>query len=281
MTQFSIDELKKAAQAALKEDLGDLGDITTQAVIKDGVNVKGSFLVESDGVLAGIPVAKIVFELVDENIVIQTGFSDGNKVKAGDIVMEVEGEAASILKAERTALNFLQHLSGIASFTSKFVKKVEPYTTAILDTRKTTPGLRALEKYAVRCGGGTNHRMGLFDAILIKDNHIAAAGGVAIAIERAKERFPLMVVEVETETLVQVEEALGAGADVIMLDNMTPKEVEEAVKFIKGRAVVEVSGGINLENVEDYAKAGADRISTSAITQAARPLNISLEISLK
>lgn len=281
MTSLPIDEMKRTVLSALAEDLGERGDITTSAVLAEKVSARGLFLAESPGIIAGLPIAKLVFEAVDESLIFLANFEDGEHIEAGDIVIEVHGEAASILKAERTALNFLQHLSGVATVTSKFVEKVKPFKAEILDTRKTTPCLRALEKYAVRCGGGVNHRMGLYDAILIKDNHIEAAGGLMVAVRRAKEAHPDMAVEVETESLQMVKDALEAGADIIMLDNMTPKEAARAVKVAHGRAVLEASGGINLSNVEEYAKSGVDRISTSAITQAALPLAISLDLALK
>ncbi|MDI6800084.1 MAG: carboxylating nicotinate-nucleotide diphosphorylase [Actinomycetota bacterium] len=281
MTSLPIDEMKRAVLSALAEDLGERGDITTSAVLVEKVSARGLFLAESDGILAGLAVAQFAFKAVDESLTFLANFEDGEHIEAGDIIIEVHGEAASILKAERTALNFLQHLSGIATATSKFVEKAKPFKAEILDTRKTTPCLRALEKYAVRCGGGVNHRMGLYDAILIKDNHIKAAGDLTVAVRRAKEAHPDMAVEVETESLEMVKEALEAGADIIMLDNMTPSEVMEAVKVAHGRAILEASGGINLSNIEEYAKSGVDRISTSAITQAAVPLAISLDLILK
>lgn len=281
MITIPTQEIKKSVLSALLEDLGERGDITTAAVVSEKVGARGIFMAESAGIIAGLPVAELVFKTVDPAVSFSTNLKDGDSIEDGDRIIEVKGAAASILTAERTALNFLQHLSGVATITSKFVKKAAPFKVQILDSRKTTPNLRALEKYAVLVGGGVNHRMGLFDAILIKDNHIMAAGGLTVAVKRAKAVHPDMAIEVETENMDMVKEALEAGADIIMLDNMTSSEVAQAVKMVSGRATLEASGGIDLNNVEEYARTGLDRISTSAITMAATPLNISLDIILK
>lgn len=271
-----IDNLIKIA---LKEDLGASGDITSQAVIPESKIAKAVVIAKSAGVIAGLKVASRVFKLVDDSITLKALISEGQKVKKGEIIMQLEGRAQSILIGERTALNFLQHLSGIATFTSNFVEKVKDFNCKILDTRKTIPSLRKLEKYAVKVGGGFNHRFGLSDGILIKDNHLKIIGGVSEAVKRAKAKASKdMKIEVEVETLDELKEALAAGADVIMLDNMNVETMKEAVELAKGRAILEASGGITLANVEEIAETGVDWISIGALTQVAPPLDISLEI---
>ncbi|MDO8885657.1 carboxylating nicotinate-nucleotide diphosphorylase [Candidatus Oleimmundimicrobium sp.] len=278
MIKTHQEELEKIINNALKEDLGTCGDITTQAIFPTTKKIKGFVQSESSGILAGIEIAAKVFEMVDSSTVFKAEFKDGDKVKEGQLIAKLEGDVCGILSAERVALNFLQHLSGIATLTSKFVKKVKPYKVDIYDTRKTTPGLRLIEKYAVKVGGGCNHRMGLYDAILIKDNHIAGAGSVRRAIEFACKGCPDKKIEVETENLEQVKEALETGVDIIMLDNMDVKTIKKAVEIVDGRTILEASGGITLDNVEEVAKTGVDRISVGAITQASTPLNISIEL---
>jgi len=270
---------QEAARAALDEDLGS-GDVTTLAVVPEGVDTRGIIHSKEEGVLAGVEVAREVFAAVDERLRFCALKQDGEKLLPGDIIAEVQGEARSILQGERVALNFLQRLSGIATLTARCVERVKNCPVRIVDTRKTTPGLRALEKYAVRAGGGFNHRFGLYDAVLIKDNHIKMAGGITEAVKRARQNVsPLLKVEVEVETLEQLEEALAAGADVIMLDNMPVPLLREAVAKAKGKGVLlEASGGITEENLEAVASTGVDFISLGMLTHSARALDISLDL---
>lgn len=266
---------------ALDEDIFT-GDITSESMIPDDVMAKASFLSKDNGIVAGLDVVKAVFHKVDQEIVFNKLVTDGTEIYKGQIIAIAEGRAKSLLSAERTALNFLQRLSGIATNTSRYVKAVSGYKAVIVDTRKTTPGWRVLEKYAVRVGGGHNHRFGLYDAVLIKDNHIAVVGSIAKAVAMAREKIPhTMKIEVETENLDQVAEAIESGADIIMLDNMSLDIMSEAVKLIDGRALVEASGGVKLENVTDIAKTGVDLISIGALTHSAMPLDISMEMELK
>ncbi|HDP69720.1 MAG TPA: carboxylating nicotinate-nucleotide diphosphorylase [Actinobacteria bacterium] len=269
-------ELEEIIKRALEEDLGVDGDITTQAIFSEPKKVKGFVRCKDSGIIAGIEIAAKVFEMVDKFILFEAKAKDGDAVKNGEIIAELKGDISGILSAERVAINFLQHLSGIATLTSKFVKRAKPYAVDIYDTRKTTPGLRLIEKYAVTVGGGCNHRMGLYDAILIKDNHIAGVGSVGMAVELAREEFSDKKIEVEADNLEQVGEALGAGADIIMLDNMDDEMIKKAVEIVGGKAILEASGGMILERIEEVAKTGVDRISAGTITQAAKPLDISI-----
>jgi nicotinate-nucleotide pyrophosphorylase (carboxylating) len=215
--------------------------------------------------------------MVDPRILFTPRFSDGDPLKSGDIIAEMLGDAASLLQGERVALNFLQRMSGVATLTARYVAAVKGSKARIVDTRKTTPGLRGVEKYAVRVGGGNNHRSGLYDGVLIKENHITAAGGISIAVARARDYIPhTMKIEVETETLAEVAEALAAGADIIMLDNMDMAAMREAVAMIAGRALVEASGGVNLETVREIAETGVDIISVGALTHSCRAMDISM-----
>jgi nicotinate-nucleotide pyrophosphorylase (carboxylating) len=267
---------------ALEEDLGKGGDVTTDALINNEWQGKAEFLIKAEGILAGIEIARRVFLKVDHEVDVRIIIQDGNKIKPGDIVASVSGKLASILKSERTSLNFLQRLSGIASETARFVAAVDGLPVKILDTRKTTPGLRYLEKYAVKAGGGQNHRMHLGDGILIKDNHLEVLyiRGLSLkdAVVRARRNSPKELrVEVETKTIDEVVRAVEAGADIIMLDNMSIVMMQQAVKFIKGRALVEASGNINLNNVRSVAETGVDLISVGALTHSVKSLDISLE----
>jgi nicotinate-nucleotide pyrophosphorylase (carboxylating) len=275
--------IKEIIHRALKEDI-QTGDVTTQAVIRDIVLGKGKFLVKANGVIVGLNVAANVFEMVDKKIDFKILIPDGKKVKTGDIVAEVEGKASSILTAERTALNFLQRMSGIATLTNNFVKKIEHTKAKILDTRKTVPGLRALDKEAVRLGGGTNHRIGLFDLFLIKDNHIEIAGSITNAVN-ASRNFQLkknthLKIEVETKNLEEVKEALDSNVDIIMLDNFNTDMMKKAVALINGKCLVEASGNINIDNVKEVAETGVDYISVGALTHSVKALDISLEVEL-
>ena len=273
----SIDPL---IEFAFAEDIG-IGDITTESTVSPLQRGFGTILTETEGVIAGLPMAQRVFEKIDPALDFRLRVAESDCVGSMAQIATVEGSAKSILTGERIALNFLQRLSGTATLTARFVAAVAKYDVKIIDTRKTTAGWRALQKYAVRVGGGHNHRFGLYDGVLIKDNHIVAAGGIAKAIERARSTVPhTMKIELEVETLDQVEEALAAGADIILLDNMPVDFMRAAVERIAGRAVVEASGGITLDYVEAVAATGVDLISVGALTHSAMPLDISLDLEI-
>jgi nicotinate-nucleotide pyrophosphorylase (carboxylating) len=261
---------------ALEEDVGP-GDVTTRAVIASGAITVGGLLAKQDCVVAGLDVAREVFTQVDPAVEFEARKHDGDLCRAGETLARLGGRAASLLTAERTALNFLQHLSGIATLTRAFVDAAGG-TLGILDTRKTTPTLRALEKYAVRCGGGTNHRMGLYDGVLIKDNHISLGGGIAEAVRKIREEASGLPIEVEAQNLEQVDEALAATADVIMLDNLDEATIRQAVQRIGGRARIELSGGMTLERVRALASVGATSVSVGALTHSAPAADICFEI---
>ena len=273
--------IREFVACALAEDLGT-GDVTTQALFRTHVPASGTIVAEEpEGlVLAGLAVAVEVFAQVDPSLTCTPSFADGDRVPAGAAVLTVTGDGRSILKGERVALNFLQRLSGIATLTAKFCDAVKGFKTRIIDTRKTTPGLRALEKWAVTLGGGANHRYGLADGILIKDNHLALAGGdVARACRQARERAPHgLKIEVEVQSLDVVQAALDGGADIILLDNMKVPAIRKAVEMIKGRATIEVSGGVTLGNVREIAAAGPDLISVGALTHSAPAARFSMDI---
>jgi len=263
---------------SLREDIGT-GDITTNTIISKDSTTKAKIIAKEAGVICGLTIAKLIFASVDKRIFFQTQTNDGAFVKAGKCIAIVSGPARGILTAERTALNFLQILSGIATLTRKYVKSCGG-RVKILDTRKTAPGLRILEKYAVKAGGGSNHRIGLFDAVIIKDNHLSIVGNVSRAVKAAKAKHDW--VEVETKTLSQVKEAIGSGATRIMLDNMGIEMIKKAVKLIRGsrkKIEIEVSGGVTLTNVGKISKTGIDYISVGALTHSAPALDISLKIS--
>ena len=263
---------------ALAEDVG-AADITTRAIVPSSLVASGTIVAKESCVLAGMPVAQAVFDEVDPAVTWRAERQDGDRCEAGTVVARLRGSAASLLTAERTALNFLQHLSGIATLTRDFVDAVEGRLT-ILDTRKTVPTLRALAKYAVRCGGGTNHRFGLHDGILIKDNHIRIAGSIADAVQRARAAEGGRLIEVEAETVDQIDEAVAAGADVVMLDNFDDAAVAAAIGRIAGRARVELSGSMTLDRVRRLATSGADCISVGALTHSARAVDLSLDLEL-
>ena len=261
---------------ALAEDI-HTGDITTLAVVREGRNARAILKAKETMLLAGIKVAARVFQRLDERIVFNALFDEGSRLAKGDIIAEIHGEASLLLQGERVALNLLQRMCGIATITDRYVEAVRGTKARVVDTRKTTPGLRVLEKYAVRVGGGMNHRTGLYDGILIKENHIAAAGGITEAIQRARSYIPhTLKIEIETETLEQVIEALAAGADIIMLDNMDVPTMCKAVAKINGKALVEASGGINLDSIRSIAETGVDIISVGALTHSARAVDISM-----
>ncbi len=267
----------------LKEDIGR-GDVTTQSVVRGGTQARGRFLAKQDLVLCGLEIAEIVFATLDPAIQIESKFYDGEAIPTGTDIAYVEGLASILLVGERTALNLMQRLSGIATLTKAYVDRIAGTTAKIVDTRKTTPGLRLLEKYAVTVGGGHNHRFGLDDGVLIKDNHIALAGGVTRAIAAARAAaHHLLKIEVEVASRAQLLEALSAGADVIMLDNMKIEEIRESVTIIRERAphcCIEVSGGVNLDTVRPLAECGVDLISVGAITHSAMAVDISLKMTL-
>ncbi|NVJ91883.1 MAG: carboxylating nicotinate-nucleotide diphosphorylase [Methylocystaceae bacterium] len=270
--------IEPQVRAALAEDLGRGGDLTTNLVIDDDAWVTASINARQIGALSGIDIVEMTFDLVDPRVDMEVYIADGGRVEPGDTVAVLEGPARAILTGERVALNYLGHLSGIASATRKMVDAVAGTNARITCTRKTTPGLRALEKYAVRCGGGFNHRFGLDDGLMIKDNHIAACGGITQAVERAKSKLGHMVkIELEVDTLVQLEEGLKAGADVILLDNMSTDDLKKAVKMIDGRAVAEASGGVTLETVRAIAETGVDVISVGWLTHSAPCLDLGLD----
>jgi nicotinate-nucleotide pyrophosphorylase (carboxylating) len=271
----------RAVRAALEEDLGLAGDITSQATLPQDALARATFSAREAGIVCGLDLAAAAFRLIGDGLEVRASVADGDVVKPGPAIAEVAGNARLILGAERTALNFLNHLSGIATTTRKFVEAVEGTGARITCTRKTTPGLRALEKYAVRVGGGVNHRYGLDDAILIKDNHIAVAGSVTAAVEAAKAfAGHLTAIEVEVTSLDELDEALAAGATAVLLDNMSPDQLRAAVERGGGAARLEASGGVTLEAVRAIAETGVEFISTSAITLGAPPLDIGLDIKI-
>ena len=267
---------RDAVRLALDEDVGG-GDITTDATVAADVMARGVFLVKAPCVLAGLDVAFEAFRMLDPAVRLTALKRDGEACAAGDEAAEVVGSARVLLTAERTALNFLQRLSGIATRARRFVDAAAG-RIIVLDTRKTTPGLRRLEKYAVRCGGATNYRVGLFDAVLIKDNHIRLAGGVAAAVERMRARRPGLPVEIEAQSLDEVDQALDAGVDILLADNMSIDEIRETVRRARGRAKVEISGGVTLERMPELAATGADYVSVGALTHSAPAVDISFEL---
>lgn len=281
--QPPLEVMRDVVRRALAEDM-PWGDVTTETLVPDGTEATGRFMVKEDGVVAGLTVAALVFEELDASVEFFPSVDDGSFMEVGDCIAEIRGEAAPILMGERTALNLLQRMSGIATATARYVEAVSGTDATIVDTRKTAPGLRALDKYAVRCGGGANHRFSLSDGVLVKDNHLAALGGVsqlAEALERARRGVPHTTrVEVEVDRLDQIEPALRGGADIILLDNMSPVQLREAVGLVAGRALTEASGGITLESVRAVAESGVDLISVGALTHSVRALDISLEIEL-
>ena len=261
---------------ALEEDVHD-GDVTTEATVAPALQARGVFLAKSDCVIAGIDVALEAFRQLEPGVRADVHIGDGAACRAGDHIAEIVGAARTLLVGERTSLNFLQRLSGVATRARRFVD-ASGGRIVILDTRKTTPTLRLLEKYAVRCGGATNHRVGLYDAILIKDNHIRLAGGVSAAVTKARAHRPGMPVEIEAERLDQVDAALAADADTILVDNMSTAEIREAVARARGRAKIEISGGVTLERIPELAATGADFVSVGALTHSAPAIDISFEI---
>jgi nicotinate-nucleotide pyrophosphorylase (carboxylating) len=273
-------QLVQFVEAALAEDIRS-GDITTNTLIPADAKATALMRFRESGVVCGIEAAKSTFRILDSNIDLKVLLEDGSAVNAGDVALEIRGNARAILTGERVALNIVQHLSGIASATAQYVKETEGTKARIVEIRKTTPGFRLLEKYAVRCGGGHNHRYALDDMILIKDNHIALCGGVQNAVSMARANVGhSMKIEVECDTLDQVREALQAGAEIILLDNMPPATLREGVELVNGKALCEASGGINLQTVRDVAQSGVDIISVGALTHSVRALDVGLDIEI-
>lgn len=271
-------EIDDILENALREDL-PYGDITSESIIPSHAFSEAIILAKEKGVLAGIDIARRVFEKIDPSLKYEKRFDDGQEFSEEDILARLRGNSISLLKGERTALNFLQRMSGIATQTRKFVRALRGTKTKILDTRKTTPGLRILEKYAVNVGGGENHRLNLSEMVLIKDNHLKLIGSISRAIMQAKDKVKKSVkVEVETKNLEEVKEALRGGADIIMLDNMKLEEIEEVVNFVKSRVPLEVSGKVNLKNVKEIASLGVDYISVGSLTHSYKSLDMSVEI---
>ena len=270
--------IEPVVRAALVEDLGRAGDITTNATISAGAHARVVIRAREPGRIAGLDCARTAFRLMDPSLKVAVQKPDGSDVEPGDIIAAIEGSARAIITGERVALNFMGHLSGVATATRAIARSIEGTRARVCCTRKTTPGLRALEKYAVRAGGGSNHRFGLDDGVLIKDNHIAVAGGVRAAIERARAHVGHMVkIEVEVDTLDQLVEALDAGAELVLLDNMGPAQLREAVALVAGRAITEASGRITVETAPAIAAAGVDLISSGALTHSARTLDLGLD----
>ena len=274
-------EIRIAVKSALAEDIGS-GDVTTLATVPKTLTFKTVLRAREPLVVAGLDFAEAAFRQLSAAVKIEYLVHDGTHVAGGDKLLRISGSARAILSAERVALNFVQHLSGVATLTAQFVAAIKGTRAQILDTRKTTPGWRRFEKYAVACGGGKNHRFGLFDLILIKDNHLAALqneqpNAVAAAVQRARKNYPKLKVEIEADTMEQVAQAVDAGADIILLDNMTPVQLRAAVKIAKGRAKTEASGGVNLGTVRAIAGSGVDFISVGALTHSARAVDIGLD----
>jgi nicotinate-nucleotide pyrophosphorylase (carboxylating) len=273
-----LPEVDEIVRRALTEDIGT-GDITTLLTVPAETEARAVMVAKAAGVVAGLPVAAEVYRQIDPQVVVSFEVEDGEPVTAGQILCRLNGRAQSLLTGERVALNFVQRLSGIATKTNRFVQLAAGTQARIVDTRKTTPGLRSLEKYAVRVGGGHNHRFGLYDAVLIKDNHIQAAGGIEPAVQAALSQAPhTMTITVECDTLAQVREAVAVGADIVLLDNMTPEQIRQAITLIDGQALTEASGGVNEETVAAIARTGVDIISVGALTHSAVALNISLDL---
>lgn len=284
MSHYALPPLLVAetVRAALLEDLGRAGDITTQATIPATARARAAIAAREEGVIAGLALAREAFVQMDGAIVFEARMADGAMAASGEIVARIEGPARGVLSAERVALNFLGRLSGVATLAARYAQKIAHTRARVCDTRKTTPLLRAFEKYAVRCGGGANHRFGLDDAVLIKDNHIAVAGGVVPALRAAKSFVGHLVkIEIEVDDLDQLREVLAEGADAVLLDNMAAAELREAVALIGGRMIAEASGGVSLETIAEIAETGVDLISVGALTHSARVMDLGLDIEIE
>jgi nicotinate-nucleotide pyrophosphorylase (carboxylating) len=281
MEKLGADEIRRAVQVALAEDVGG-GDVTTLATVPEGASARAVMRARRALVVAGLDLATAAFRELSANVTVTRVLQDGQRAGAGDVLLGLAGPARAILSGERVALNFVQRLSGVATLTAEFVAAIQGTRARILDTRKTTPGWRRFEKYAVACGGGKNHRLGLFDMVLIKDNHLAALRNelpnpIAAAVERARARYPQLKIEVEADTLEQVEQALAAGAEFILLDNMDLEQLRAAVQRVNGRAQTEASGGVTLGTVRAIAETGVDFISVGALTHSAPAVDIGLD----
>jgi len=281
---LSADEIRRAVQIALAEDIGS-GDVTTLSIVPEDAKAKAVMRAREHLVVSGLSLAETTFRELDSDLHIFYAAQDGERAAPGAVLLRIEGSARPILTAERVSLNFVQQLSGIATLTSQFVEAIQGTHAEILDTRKTTPGWRRLEKYAVACGGGHNHRFGLFDMVLVKDNHLAALksespNAIAAALQRARTAHPELRIEVEADTLDQVEQAVEAGADLILLDNMNPVQLRLAVQKCKGRAQTEASGGVTLASVRAIAETGVDFISVGALTHSARAMDVGLDFEM-
>ena len=278
INELDFKAIKPVIDFALNEDLGS-GDITTNALIPYDLQAKATMVAKSTGVIAGLAIAEYVFKTLDKNVLWKTFINDGDHVTKGELILEISGSYRALLSGERLALNFLQRMSGIATMTANYNDQLVGTDVKILDTRKTVPGLRLLDKYAVRIGGGTNHRIGLYDMVLIKDNHIKVAGSITRAVGQIKKNIPTGIkIEVETTTIAEVNEALAAGADIIMLDNMDNNMMRECVKIINKQAKVEASGNMTIERLRDVAETGVDFISIGALTHSVTALDISMNI---
>jgi nicotinate-nucleotide pyrophosphorylase (carboxylating) len=270
-----------AVRAALAEDLGRAGDLTTDAIIPKDTTARAVIATREPGVIAGLALARAAFAALSSDVHFENWATDGDRIESGAVVARIEGPARAILSAERVALNYLGRLSGIASLTALYAARIAHTKAKVCDTRKTTPGLRAFEKYAVRCGGGANHRFGLDDAVLIKDNHIAVAGGVIPALRAAKASVGHLVkIEIEVDTLDQLGDVLAEGADAVLLDNMTPARLREAVERVAGRMICEASGGVTLDTIAAIAETGVDLISVGALTHSPRVLDLGLDVDI-
>jgi nicotinate-nucleotide pyrophosphorylase (carboxylating) len=279
MIEPDRDAVARVVRLAIEEDLGSAGDVTTLSTIPATLIGSADIVARQPGVLAGLEIAAYTFTTVSQGrLRIEYGSTDGARVDAGEVLASVHGPLRDVLTAERTALNLLGHLAGIATLTRRWVEAVDGTGAQIRDTRKTMPGLRALEKYAVRCGGGVNHRMSLSDAALVKDNHVAAAGGVVAAFEAVRTRYPELDLEVEVDTVAQARAVIDAGADLVLLDNMAPADMREVVAYARGRARLEASGGLRLENAREVAETGVDYLAVGALTHSAPVLDIGLDI---
>lgn len=283
MELLKSEEIQRAVREALSEDIGS-GDVTTLATVPWDARNQALMVARAPLVLAGVDFSETAFRELDPTVRIERFVADGAQLSAGQSILKIEGRTHALLSAERVALNFVQRLSGVATATARYVELVKGTKARILDTRKTTPGWRRFEKYAVSCGGGQNHRIGLYDMVLIKDNHLAALIGekpnpVAAAVDHARKKYPNLKVEVEADTLVQVRQAVDAGADIILLDNMTPETLREAVSLVAGRAKTEASGGVNAATCRSIAEAGVDYISIGAITHSAAAVDVALDFA--
>ncbi|MDA3928029.1 MAG: carboxylating nicotinate-nucleotide diphosphorylase [Prolixibacteraceae bacterium] len=278
MNQDFLKAIEPIIEAGLNEDV-NTGDLTTDLLISSDTQTTAIMIAKADGIIAGLPVAEMIFRKLDPNVQFNIEINDGQEAKSGDLICTIKGAYRALLTGERLALNFLQRMSGIATETAKYVDAIKEFKTEILDTRKTVPGLRLLDKYAVKAGGGTNHRIGLYDMVMIKDNHISVAGGITNAVKAIRPNIPAEIkIEVETTSMEEVKEALNAGADIIMLDNMDNATMTDAVQFINGKAKVEASGNMNLERVREVAATGVDFISIGALTHSIIALDISQKI---